>query len=75
MARIWIQGLLREMLDMICLALSLVFWGISAIFPPLSTLWFLNASSFQWPAADEFLFLSFEVTNTQSKGKVKPLLH
>jgi len=57
-ARIWVQSLLREMLDRICLALSLVFWHISAIFPLLSTLWFLNASSFQWPVQmNSFSFL------------------
>lgn len=59
-ARIWIQGLLEEKLDGIWLALSLVFWSISAIFPLLSTLWFLNAASFRWPVADGLLFLSTE---------------
>lgn len=37
-ARIWIQILLRELLDMIRLAMCLVFWGASAIFPLLSAL-------------------------------------
>lgn len=59
LARIWIQGLLEETLDGIWLALSLVFWGISAIFPVLSALWFLNAS-FRWPVADGLLFLCAE---------------
>lgn len=67
-ARIWIQILLRELLDMIRLAMCLVFWGASAIFPLLSTLWFLNTSSFQWPVADEFLFLSYELRDG-AKGK------
>lgn len=50
------------------LALCLVFWGASAIFPLLSALWFLNTSSFQWPVADEFLFFSYELRDG-GKGK------
>lgn len=74
-ARIWIQGLLKEMLDRICLALSLVSWGISAIFPLLSTLWFLNAFSFQWPVQiNSFFSLLNCLTNRLSEVKVKPLL-